>query len=429
MSAILNESEQIRARFKTQTPLWTGNLDRESPIVKESGFIGSIRWWTEAILSAQEDICDPTSNNSCPEISNNNLTKYCLSCLIFGATGQRRSFKLQIKGGCTLFNNVIRMKPEGRNGGWFYPGSGMVGKIETRIVPFDSNFSEPLIIFPLLIACKWGAIGAKNQLGYGVLANESHQDLHIKDFCNAIKKIKEKKTIRSFPTHNHKGPNIMDFFFSKIHFRSKSINWWKEVDGIGHEQKYIEYLKKWEEAGIVPIYPSIKNWLRFGGGRRIWMMTDRYNNRRIENFLFGTIKSTCSHCYTIVKKDRRDNRKKWCPNCRSSLFSKDCFQRIASKINISHAYKVDENEWEFRVWGWIPNSNSPLRNRDDFLNKLKGCLDGTSLNPRIVWDDILGSGIEDPRLIVWREFNSSRDTKDPNQGDYNTYIDSLIDGE
>ena len=37
-------------KLKIKTPLWTGDIDSRSDLLQPTGIIGSLRWWTEAIL-------------------------------------------------------------------------------------------------------------------------------------------------------------------------------------------------------------------------------------------------------------------------------------------------------------------------------------------------------------------------------------------
>src|SRR5438477_9479200 len=48
--------------LKTLTPIWTGNVDRNSELVKETGLVGSLRWWYGGIVRA---MCkDPSAGTS-----------------------------------------------------------------------------------------------------------------------------------------------------------------------------------------------------------------------------------------------------------------------------------------------------------------------------------------------------------------------------
>ncbi|MBC7333818.1 MAG: hypothetical protein H5T85_05120, partial [Actinobacteria bacterium] len=154
------------------------------------------------------------------------------------------------------------------------------------------------------------------------------------------------------------------------------------------------------ETNSVPIVPSIKNWLRYRNGSVLWKTNDRNQNKKIENWLFGTIKNG----------------------------------KESSKINISSAYKVDaykvnNNLWEFRIWGWIPKSYNPEGfNRENFLNNLKNALNGSG-KFKMPWNELLDNKTnqtQNHKLIVWREFESPRDTIKPNETSIENFIQSLL---
>lgn len=407
----------MKTILKLKTPLWTGDIDSRSDLIQPAGFMGSLRWWTEVFLRGMDKfVCDPAGDNRCPEENNNNqkINRYCPACLIFGATGMRRLFRLEFTGGKKVFDDgAINIRPDGRNRGW-YLGSGLVGQIDLKIIALDRDFNENLLLLPLIVASKWGALGAKTQHGYGVVEFEQEKDLKIDDLKNALNKILHsgRLNIEERKNGNNELPNLKEMFFAKVRFEVKSDDWWKKVDGIaergqiGQKNYYEGYtndprMKAWINSGSVPIAPAIKNWLRFGDGKRLWQTGEPNKDKRIENWLFGTTKNTKS----------------------------------ASKINISCAYPVGNNLWEFRIWGWIPENNLPVRfNREGFLNNLKCGLnnlkgdlsrDGSVKFP---WDKLPGSKPHKP--IVWREFNSSRDTvKQYEENDFENYLQSLINGE
>ena len=39
----------MEIKLKTLTPLWTGDLNSECSTINETGIIGSLRWWYEAL--------------------------------------------------------------------------------------------------------------------------------------------------------------------------------------------------------------------------------------------------------------------------------------------------------------------------------------------------------------------------------------------
>lgn len=88
--------EQLRIRLRTLTPLWSGDIDRDSRAAKESGFIGSLRWWYEGILRKYGiDVCDPTRTTGREPCSPPRL---CPACTLFGTTGWARRFRIEMDG-------------------------------------------------------------------------------------------------------------------------------------------------------------------------------------------------------------------------------------------------------------------------------------------------------------------------------------------
>ncbi len=395
-------------KLKIKTPIWTGDIDSKSNVLRATGIMGSLRWWTEAALRGLgRFVCDPTSNERCPE-KENNQQKYCTACLIFGATGLRKAFKIELKGGTRVFaGGALNIKPNGRNRGW-YLGSGIIGDIELRIVPLVNEFDPVLILLPLKIASDWGAIGAKIQLGYGVVEMNSSIAANYELFKTALDKINSKERLdkmgiglRNSTNTTENLPDIKEMFFAKVQFEVNNSDWWKKVDGIRergqkHQRNYYEgyandhRIINWKNSVSVPVAPAIKNWLRFKDGVRIWKTN---TNHSIENWLFGTIR----------------NDKK------------------SSKINISGAYRIDDTHWEFRIWGWVPKNNLPTGfDRESFLNNLKTALQGGS-NP-IPWTEIFGDQTQSHHLAVWREFDSPRDTNGKTDN-INEFIKTLIGGQ
>ncbi|NLT94286.1 MAG: type III-B CRISPR module RAMP protein Cmr1 [Clostridia bacterium] len=373
-----------------KTPIWIGNIDMKSDTLQLTGIMGSLRWWFEVILRGLgKYVCDPTSNEKCPE-NVNKKDSYCPACLIFGATGIRRMFRLFADGGEKVFDGgQINIKPGNR--GWFL-GSGLKGDLKIYITALDRGYDESLILTPLIVASKWGGFGGKTQLGYGVIEIEDIHKMDVVKFKEAVEKIileKPSKLNVNLRNGSLKGlPNINDMFFAKVQFETDSEDWWKNVEVL-KDKINDDRLKNWVKSGSVPIAPAIKYWLRYGSKLVL-------NNKRIDNFLFGT----------VIREP------------------------IASKINVSCAYKAGENIWEFRIWGWIPKDNLLKGfNREKFLNGLKNSLEGHG-SPSIPWDKLFGlHNTKNHQLKVWREFFSLRDTVKPGENNVEEYLQSLLSGE
>ncbi len=434
--------------IKIKTPIWTGNIDQKSELLQSTGIMGSFRWWTEAILRGiGKYVCDPTREEGCPK-EDKNKKYYCSACLIFGATGIRRTFRVYIDGGKSTFSgSAINIKPSRRKRGW-YLGSGIVGEMYLEITSLDRDFDESLVLLPLVIASNWGGIGAKTQHGYGVVKVENYPEISFKKFKNAIEKLTNENRLSKLgiglqQKDNDALPNLKEMFFAKIQFEANN-EWWRNVDGIKEalepkdkkgnlikdlQERNQEALTSWFKTGSVPIASAIKNWLRFGNERKLWETGNKNQDAKIESWLFGTTNRVCSTCYGEVKRDKKNPQNFWCPNCKKSLGKEETFERIASKIHISSAYVIDYDLWEFRIWGWVPKKGLPAGfNRDKFLNNLKRALSGSGPTT-VPWNKLLSNQTKNHKLKVWREFNSPRDDIMPNESNVENYIQSLLRNE
>ncbi|KKM11732.1 CRISPR-associated protein [Clostridiales bacterium PH28_bin88] len=169
--------------IKTLTPLWTGGVksgrvDR----IQETGIIGSLRWWYEAILRGLGGkVCDPTTQKCLydPEKPNNGL---CDVCKIFGATGWRRRFRLVVHDHTThdpsVEPRVVSTRRYTTPGGqtrtptWYFPDNlndkPRSGNLTIQIQGTTPDF-QPVIIGGLLqFVADWGTVGARAQMGFGV---------------------------------------------------------------------------------------------------------------------------------------------------------------------------------------------------------------------------------------------------------------------
>jgi CRISPR-associated protein Cmr1 len=121
------------------TPILTGGANRTTDRLHETGIIGSLRWWYEAIVRGLGgSACDPTKHECSYEGG------LCDVCQVFGATGWKRGFDLRIvrdearsgsAGGTEpawAGGTDLRIIPSGRSHGWFLP-AGRVGKFTLKI--------------------------------------------------------------------------------------------------------------------------------------------------------------------------------------------------------------------------------------------------------------------------------------------------------
>lgn len=96
-------SNKTSIEIKMLTPLWTGGVDGKCDRLHETGIIGSMRWWYEAIVRGLGGYaCDPTSKKDHCELSGKEKTeeerrkKLCPACWLFGCGGWKRRFRLDV---------------------------------------------------------------------------------------------------------------------------------------------------------------------------------------------------------------------------------------------------------------------------------------------------------------------------------------------
>ncbi len=386
----------MRLHIKTLTPLWTGGvLPGQMDRIHETGIIGSLRWWFEAIMRGLEgDVCDPTSDNRCPR-SRNGKDEFCSVCQVFGATGQRRKFRLSLGDGEALFKDNARdiLIPSGRihtrsqlrAGGWYLMSNSVMGdEIPLRIISLAATDVSIHLRPVFSLIDRHAAIGAKVSSGYGVLRFcENGQPIQVQSLSDL--------SSRPQPARQHTLPDIRDCFFAKIRFQTPTANpsWWQNVRGIaqswngqvkdGQNQVYVyrsnpqdhqqaqRNLQTAVQGGLLPLAPAVRNYLRFQ-----WLPTLFRSGQApqiLERYLFG---------YT----SRQEN--------------------IASKVNVSHAYQLDNSGWEFRVWGWIPCQppNDIRLNRHQFLRDLRATLTNAA-----TWQWVFNGNAPVPQVVEWHSLN------------------------
>ncbi len=178
----------MQAKIKTLTPIWTGDVKRESAKLRETSVIGSLRWWFEALVRGLGGYACGGINNKCEY--KDNASSLCPVCQVFGTTGWSRRFRLEVNGRLNRSPFVI-VKADEREShrGWFLgsrESGGLVGTSEVKIYG-DSQIKNVLALL-LNLSCSWG-IGAKTQDGFGICDCEFETGYSVN---KAIEKVKKK---------------------------------------------------------------------------------------------------------------------------------------------------------------------------------------------------------------------------------------------
>ena len=220
--------------LKNLTPLWTGGVETgQMDRLHETGLLGSLRWWYEAIVRGLGwYACDPTSEDRCPDKDG----KHCAACELFGCTGWKRKFKLLI---LDENGNIFNVKPD--NDGLAKNTSMIWRFIELRPISDEEKW---LLYQAIWIASEYGAIGGRTprkpqsnkKVGgdYGLF--------EIQDKSNIPQGVNKESVIHWLQADGfrqveaqEKWPDLRWFFFiQKQHLKRKKIN---ELLGLSEDGK------------------------------------------------------------------------------------------------------------------------------------------------------------------------------------------------
>ena len=186
--------------IRTLTPVWTGGVDGSCDRLHETGLIGSLRWWYEAIVRGLGGYaCDPTSEDRCPDKDG----RHCVACELFGCTGWARKFRLRVLNAPKVENRAIAK-------GQF---------LQVEIIPLRKIENEEwcLLSATFRLISKYGAIGGKaifkpsdeqtrqhefHHLDFGLVTIEWPEESR---YCTPdLKKIREYVISRQWRSGTHK---------------------------------------------------------------------------------------------------------------------------------------------------------------------------------------------------------------------------------
>lgn len=254
----------MEIRLKTLTPIWTGGVDQKWDSLHDTGIVGSLRWWCEALVRGMGGYaCDP-SKNKCEYKKDIGQKSICVTCNLFGCTGWSRKFRFII---IDNNGNPLTFKLE----------KGMV--FSMRFVELRPLSSEEkwLLHKTIWLISKYGSIGGKTTFKPSE-GQEKQKKLHHQDFglislesrLPKFTKYQKEKVQEYFKCFKQdlkpppEWPNLNFFFFSKGKYLSRpQINdLMKQVaflkGKIGESKKVFSFQK---EGGKIWGYVKDKNML------------------------------------------------------------------------------------------------------------------------------------------------------------------------
>ncbi len=328
----------IEVKLRTLTPLWTGNVDRDSPSLKETGLLGSMRFWYEAWVRALGgSACDPASKGHKCEYKGEKGS-ICNACQLFGCTGWARKFRIE----CTGFEStpLFLVTSSKINQGWLKrifekQNNALFGRASLKLTAEDKN-NEDVLLATLSMMAKYGGLGAKTQHGFGQFIIENLDTKRVENGLSIIRReISEK-------TENTHQPSLSKFFVLKF-----------KID---------------ENNGIVDYY--LKNPFMIGTpsnkyGTYIPCSFDiRFKGAiRYQNF------GLRDHFKTKYGKDAAEG---------IFGYSRGENKRQGSKIFVSHLFKENDSDkfYFLKIWGFtqpqLSTRNGPIDLRKEITNHIQG---------------------------------------------------------
>jgi CRISPR-associated protein Cmr1 len=210
--------------IETLTPLWTGGVETgRVDRLHETGILGSMRWWMEALVRGMGGkACDPTGQQ-CLYDATEPDNGICDVCRVFGATGWRRRFRLDVEDNTNPDNGVKSQlqaqrsyqysKENTRTPTWYFPQNvndkPRSGALTLRIQSLHPDFKPEVIGGLIQFMADWAAIGARPQMGFGVitLTNGRLDARPLYDWLLATAGSK------SYPQF----PSLCNIFLARIH--------------------------------------------------------------------------------------------------------------------------------------------------------------------------------------------------------------------
>jgi len=341
--------------FHTLTPLWTGGSERNSAVARETGLLGSMRWWYEGIVRGMGgQACDPANGDRCEFDAKDRRPpeeQLCPACWLFGCTGWQRRFRVEATG---LESHALFFVASGSvyqaAGNWLWrifggPDAGgqrsgrganttfSFGDLHAlwgeaaalRVVPLRGDAQDTLdrVAFLLDVVARWGALGAKPQHGFG--------QIKIDDGLARTGQGREliHGDVRRHDRPSARSPNrfALDSFFAHVYKLGEPEPYRGRAREIGQPPPGFDYRQHYIPAAFDIRYKSRSRDHRTGQGEDFGMrpwFREKWG-KTVAHRLFG----------------------------RSDALSDD--QRSAGRIGVSHLYR-QEDAWYLKVWGHVPDN-------------------------------------------------------------------------
>lgn len=321
--------KEYTVEIKPLTPIWTGDANRKNTTLRETGIIGSLRWWYEALIRGLGGYaCDPTKESSRCTLDYKKFKKdkkegkstkealdnqnICRACQLFGCTGWARKFRLEVNFNTTI--SEIEIGTRKRYLKRYVSGFMSDGTITLMFVPLgDISEDKRQLLNPTFLReiseDEWQLLNAT----FNIIENYGALGAHISQGNGVIKIVentlphRDEKISQKFGNNDgadNNLPNLKDFFFYQFQFKfakniseliDKKVFWTHKNDHQNFQVKWEDWKKLWSDYGVLPIAFHIRDTLRP-------LENDRNKRHKIFGELGKGSKVFVSHGYRIDGK-------------------------------------------------------------------------------------------------------------------------------
>lgn len=367
------------------TPLWTANAEKKGGTILETGILGSLRWWYEAILRGLGfDVCDP-SRRTCSYDEEKGNSSVCLACQLFGGSGYSRRFRLVIdEGGSGNTGKlvVIKLSNPGskEHRGWRIPGENSAEPLRLSFLPMRRGGLDEIervaLRYTLALIERFGALGAKTSQGQGAIRIKDWGELPVStNFDKWYEALDKKKRLKQEPEVHESDteavatekaiciPDIRNMVGATVVLEDAKLtpkDLWPKLGLTANTANYVQWLPE-ATTRWLPSAPAVRTklraWLRdsnnVSGFDEDGLASERHR-------LMGTTAGWDDPCPQNSEKGIQDRPK-------------------GSDVFVTHLYRESYNEqWTMRIFAFIPRDGNEVDRALRTLlmdpNKLKAVL-------------------------------------------------------
>jgi CRISPR-associated protein Cmr1 len=337
---------------KPLTPLWTGDAEGSGDSIRESGILGSLRWWYEALLRGNgHEPCD-LGVEPCLYEPDRGQASICHACQLFGCTGYARRFTVRlinVDDNTTLNRKIenqlitvkLRNPTNGHDRGWFVPWKPQESfAIEFRPArpgTFDA-VDKASILHTLRLIAQFGALGARTSQGQGIVNITCRTD---EDQSDALSIVEWRTSLGQRPARQAQSqnawPNFADFVGVHVTLGpgvQPDQNWWENTGPLvflrdAQRNRTVPYPAN---PVCVPSAPAVRAELRS------WLRTTA--NVPIPGGSIGRAELE-EQRHAIMGYAKGNSAQ-------------------GSNVFVSHLYKeLEDNQWKMRVFAFLPANGAP----------------------------------------------------------------------